>query len=167
VCHDVGVCHAPRFRDAQQTIFVVHQGPLVHGKHSLSCARGTQRTTKSFSIYIYFNLVIKVNVLKLSNGSEKLPYIRIRQYKLYIAYIKNFICKFKFELHYGYKPNQVALNTLNLYYGWFLKTIHDDLLKTLYMIFHKLNIGYRELMIFKLCMHFIQLKILQTACGFS
>jgi hypothetical protein len=44
---------------------------------------------------------------------------------------------------------------------WVLKTIHDDLLKTHYMIYHKLRIGYHEpltnLMIFKLvCIYTIR-----------
>jgi hypothetical protein len=33
---------------------------------------------------------------------------------VYIAKIKNFEFKFKFEFYYGYKMNQVALNTLKL-----------------------------------------------------
>jgi hypothetical protein len=33
---------------------------------------------------------------------------------VYIAKIKNFEIKFKFEFYYGYKMNQVALNTLKL-----------------------------------------------------
>jgi hypothetical protein len=53
----------------------------------------------------------------------------------------------------------------------FLNTIHDDLLKTLYMIYHKFLTGYHEplmnLMIFKLCLHFIQLKNIGSTCGFS
>jgi hypothetical protein len=39
------------------------------------------------------------------------------------------------------------------------------------MIYHKLHIGYHErltnLMIFELCLHFIQLKNITAACGFS
>jgi hypothetical protein len=53
----------------------------------------------------------------------------------------------------------------------FLNTIHENLLKTLYMMYHKLHIGYHEpstnLMIFKLYLHFIQLKNIATAYGFS
>jgi hypothetical protein len=33
---------------------------------------------------------------------------------VYIAQIKNFEFKLKFEFYYGYKMNQVALNTLKL-----------------------------------------------------
>jgi hypothetical protein len=43
----------------------------------------------------------------------------MRHYKLYIAYIKKFEFKFKFELYYNYKPNQVALNTLKLLVRYF------------------------------------------------
>jgi hypothetical protein len=52
----------------------------------------------------------------------------------------------------------------------FLNTIHDDLLKTFYMIYHKFHIRYHEPLtnlIFKLCLHFIQLKNIGTTCGFS
>jgi hypothetical protein len=53
----------------------------------------------------------------------------------------------------------------------FLNTIHDNLLNTLYMIYHKIHIGYHEpltnFMIFKLYLHFIQLKNSATACEFS
>jgi hypothetical protein len=38
----------------------------------------------------------------------------MEQLMLYIGYRKNFQFKLKFELYYGYKPNQVALNTLKL-----------------------------------------------------
>lgn len=53
--------------------FVVHQDPATHGKDSLSCARGTRCTTKLFSIYVYLHLIIRVDVVKLSNRSETLP----------------------------------------------------------------------------------------------
>jgi hypothetical protein len=43
----------------------------------------------------------------------------MRQYKLYIAYIKNFEFKIKFELYYDYKHDQVALNTLKLLVRYF------------------------------------------------
>jgi hypothetical protein len=53
----------------------------------------------------------------------------------------------------------------------FLNTIHDDLLKILYMIYHKLRIANHEhltnLMILKLCLHFIQFKNIASTCGFS
>jgi hypothetical protein len=71
----------------------------------------------------------------------------MRHYKLYIAYIKNFEFIFKFELYYSYKPtssssqhSETSSKILR-----FLNTIHDDFLKTLYMIYRKLRIGYNEL----------------------
>jgi hypothetical protein len=47
----------------------------------------------------------------------------------------------------------------------FLNNIYDNLLKTLYMIYHKLHIGYHpstNLIVFKLYLNFIQLKTLQS-----
>jgi hypothetical protein len=64
------------------------------------------------------HFINRVNVL-IIKGFEKLPYIRMRHYKLYIAYIKIFEFKFKFELYYSYIPNQVALNTLKLLVRYF------------------------------------------------
>jgi hypothetical protein len=67
--------------------FICHvQGSRAHGKDSLLCTRGTQRTAKPFFVCPFLQLINRVNVL----GSKKLPQIRIRQYKLYIAYIKKF-----------------------------------------------------------------------------
>jgi hypothetical protein len=43
----------------------------------------------------------------------------MRQYKLYIAYIKNFEFKIKFKLYYDYKHDQVALNTMKLLVSYF------------------------------------------------
>jgi hypothetical protein len=35
--------------------------------------RRLKRTAKAFFIFLHFNLIIRVNVLKLSNGSKNLP----------------------------------------------------------------------------------------------
>jgi hypothetical protein len=53
--------------------FAVRFGSAAHDKHSLSCASCPRRTAKFFFIYLYFNFITGVNVLKLSNGKENLP----------------------------------------------------------------------------------------------
>jgi hypothetical protein len=91
---------------------------------------------------------------------------------VYIAQIKNFEFKLKFEFYYGYKMNQVAvaLNTLKLLARFSISKHHPWQLAQ-NTIYHKLHIGYHEpstnLMILKLYLHFIQLKNIGTACGFS
>jgi hypothetical protein len=58
---------------AARTLFVVRHGSRAHGKYTLPCVKGTWRTAKPYSIYDYFNLIVIVKVLKLSNRSEKFP----------------------------------------------------------------------------------------------
>jgi hypothetical protein len=75
-----------------------------------------------------------------------------------------FEVKTQFECHFTYKPNYIFRNSMkhsetSSEILRFLNTIYDNLLKTLYMIYHKLHIGYHEpstnLMIFKPYLHFI------------
>jgi hypothetical protein len=42
------------------------------GNGSLSCVDVLWRMAKTFSIYVCFNLIIRVSVIKLSNGIGKL-----------------------------------------------------------------------------------------------
>jgi hypothetical protein len=54
----IWLCRAFWLCGARQTFFAVRQVSTVHGK--------------VFFIYLYFNFIIEVNVLKLSNGKENL-----------------------------------------------------------------------------------------------
>jgi hypothetical protein len=53
--------------------FAMRRSFVAQDKHSFLCASGTRCMAKIFSIYVYFNPIIAVNVLQLLNGSEKLP----------------------------------------------------------------------------------------------
>jgi hypothetical protein len=56
----IQLCRAPWLSGAHQTFFVVRQGLTAHDKKTLSCAEYPWRTAKTFSIYVYFNLIIRV-----------------------------------------------------------------------------------------------------------
>jgi hypothetical protein len=75
--------------------------------------------------------------------------------------------KTQFECHFIYKSNHIFHNSMkhsetSSEILRFLNTIHDNLLKTLYMIYHKLYIGYHKpstnLMIFQTLFAFYTIK---------
>jgi hypothetical protein len=54
LAHDAVFAFA-RARNSRQTFFAMRQGPVAHDKDTLSCTVYIWCTTKTFSIYVYFN----------------------------------------------------------------------------------------------------------------
>ena len=123
-------------------------------------------------MYINLNSIIALNHLKLSNRSKKLPKLHMNQSMFSIACTNSFEVKPQFNRHFDSKSYRILLNAKILFWDTLvckhrIRLIMWNLLNFLPQPPHMISWDLENLMIFRLCLLFLEFKNHLATCLWS